>query len=132
MNLGSKKIVVCARVGGANTTHLSFVFLAAHFAKRNTKFGGGQFRSKNVRAELYNSTNVKLSDFCSTDSAARSAANLVGQIPESQLLVGNGGIEPPASVLSGLRSTIELIAQKFLFVRRAGQECPDLFRAKRG
>jgi len=29
---------VRARVGGANTT--SF-FLAAHFAKQNTKFGGG-------------------------------------------------------------------------------------------
>ena len=28
---------MCARVGGANTTFL----LAAHFAKRNTKFGGG-------------------------------------------------------------------------------------------
>jgi len=35
--------------------------------------GGGQFRSKNVRAELYNSTTIKLSDFCPTDSAARSA-----------------------------------------------------------
>ncbi len=29
---------MCARVGGANTTP----FLAAHFAKRNTKFGGGE------------------------------------------------------------------------------------------
>jgi len=29
---------VCARAGGANTTP----FLAAHFAKRNTKFGGGE------------------------------------------------------------------------------------------
>ena len=29
---------MCARVGGANTT----LFLAAHFAKRNTKFGGGE------------------------------------------------------------------------------------------
>jgi len=29
--------------------------------------------SKNVRAELYNSTNIKLSDFCPTDLAARSA-----------------------------------------------------------
>ena len=36
-NKGSKS-VVCAREGGANTT--SFL-LAAHFAKRNTKFGGG-------------------------------------------------------------------------------------------
>ena len=35
--LGSKS-VVCARVGGANTTP----FMAAHFAKRNTKFGGGK------------------------------------------------------------------------------------------
>src|SRR3989344_4035146 len=35
--------------------------------------GGGQFPSKNVRVELYNSTNIKLSDFCPTDSAARSA-----------------------------------------------------------
>ena len=32
-------------------------------------------------------TKIKLSDFCPTDSAARSAANLVGQIPESQILV---------------------------------------------
>ena len=32
-----------------------------------------QFLSKNVRAELYNSTKIKLSDFCPTDSAARSA-----------------------------------------------------------
>ena len=29
---------MCARVGGANTTPL---FSEAHFAKRNTKFGGG-------------------------------------------------------------------------------------------
>ena len=29
---------MCARMGGANTTLL----LAAHFAKRNTKFGGGK------------------------------------------------------------------------------------------
>jgi hypothetical protein len=36
--LGSKKSVVCARESGANTTHL---FSAAHFAKRNMKFGGG-------------------------------------------------------------------------------------------
>ncbi len=36
--LGSK-IVVCARAGGANTTPF---FLAAHFAKQNTKFGGGE------------------------------------------------------------------------------------------
>jgi len=33
-----RKIVVCARVGGANTTP----FMAAHFAKQNTKFGGGE------------------------------------------------------------------------------------------
>ena len=36
--LGSKQSVVCARAGGANTTPL---FSVAHFAKRNTKFGGG-------------------------------------------------------------------------------------------
>ena len=34
-------IVVCARAGGANTTS----FLAAHFAKRNTKNCGGEKRS---------------------------------------------------------------------------------------
>jgi hypothetical protein len=33
-----RKIVVCAREGGANTTPI----LAAHFAKQNTKFGGGK------------------------------------------------------------------------------------------
>jgi len=36
--ISGSKIVVCARAGGANTTP----FLAAHFAKRNTKFGGGE------------------------------------------------------------------------------------------
>ena len=35
--LGSKKSVVCAREGGANTTPL---FLAAHFAKRATPKAG--------------------------------------------------------------------------------------------
>jgi len=40
VNKGSK-IVVCARVGGANTTS----FLAAHFAKRNTKNCGSEKRS---------------------------------------------------------------------------------------
>ena len=35
-------IVVCARVGGANTTP----FMAAHFAKQNTKFGGGGKRGR--------------------------------------------------------------------------------------
>src|SRR3989344_9060360 len=43
-----------------------------------------QFRSKNVRAELYNSTNIKLSDFCPTDSAPRSAGK-----------DGNTGSPPP-------------------------------------
>ena len=41
MNKG-REIVVCARVGGANTTPI----LAAHFAKRNTKFGGGGKRGR--------------------------------------------------------------------------------------
>ena len=36
---GSKNSVVCAREGGANTPPL---FLAAHFAKQNTKFDGGE------------------------------------------------------------------------------------------
>ncbi len=36
-----RKIVVCARVGGANTTS----FLAAHFAMRNTKNCGGEKRN---------------------------------------------------------------------------------------
>ena len=35
-------IVACARVGGANTTP----FMAAHFAKQNTKFGGGGKRGR--------------------------------------------------------------------------------------
>ncbi len=37
-----RKIVVCARVGEANTT----LTLAAHFAKQNTKFGGGGKRGR--------------------------------------------------------------------------------------
>ena len=44
---GSKNFVVCAREGGANTTPL---FSAAHFAKRNTKFGGG---GKRGRAKIH-------------------------------------------------------------------------------
>ena len=40
VNKGSKS-VVCARVSGANT----IPFLAAHFAKRNTKNCGGEKRS---------------------------------------------------------------------------------------
>jgi len=36
-----RKIVVCARVGGANTTPL----MAAHFAKQNAKFGGRKARA---------------------------------------------------------------------------------------
>src|SRR3990167_6435880 len=41
-SLGSR-IVVCAGAGGTNTTPY---FLAAHFAKRNTKFGGGGKRGR--------------------------------------------------------------------------------------
>ena len=37
-----RKNVVCARAGGANTTPI----LAAHFAKQNTKFGGGGKRGR--------------------------------------------------------------------------------------
>jgi len=33
-----RKTVVYARVGGTNTTP----FMVAHFAKQNTKFGGGK------------------------------------------------------------------------------------------
>jgi len=40
---GSKIVVVCARVGGANTTPLFFPeFSAAYFAKRNLNVGGFQ------------------------------------------------------------------------------------------
>ena len=39
---GSLSFVVCAREGGANTTPI----LAAHFAKQNTKFGGGGKRGR--------------------------------------------------------------------------------------
>jgi len=40
---GSKKFVVCAREGGANTTPFSSpVFWAAHFAKQKTKSGSGE------------------------------------------------------------------------------------------
>src|SRR3990167_9626224 len=41
VNQKGSKSVVCARAGGANTTS----FLAAHFAKRNTKNCGGEKRS---------------------------------------------------------------------------------------
>ena len=91
---------MCAREGGANTTS---IFLAAHFAKQNTKFGGGkrgrakipspqppsflparafnlarearrQFRSKKVRISSNKRTSIKLSGILPTDSAARSVA----------------------------------------------------------
>ena len=86
------------RVGARVTS-----FFAAHFAKRNTKFGGGeseggqkflppnpllffarafslarearrQFRSKKVRISSNKRTSIKLSGILPTDSAARSAA----------------------------------------------------------
>ena len=48
--LWSKIDVVCARVGGANTTPLSFLnFLAAYFAERNLNGGGG----KRGRAKIH-------------------------------------------------------------------------------
>ncbi|OIO30341.1 MAG: hypothetical protein COZ31_10460 [Nitrospirae bacterium CG_4_10_14_3_um_filter_44_29] len=50
-NKGSKS-VVCARVGGANTTS----FLAAHFAKQNTKNCGGE----KARARQQPSKTLKL------------------------------------------------------------------------
>ena len=43
MNLGSKKIIVCAREGGANTI---LYFLMVHFAKRNMNSGGGGKRGR--------------------------------------------------------------------------------------
>jgi len=43
---GSKIDVVCARVGGANTTLLSFLdFISAYFAKRNLNCGDFEKRS---------------------------------------------------------------------------------------
>jgi len=98
VNRKGSKNVVCARAGGANTTLL----LAAHFAKRNTKFCGGgkrgrtkipspqppsflparafslarearrQFYSKKVRISSNKRTSIKLSGILPTDSAARS------------------------------------------------------------
>ena len=92
--------VVCTRAGRVSTTLL---FLSAHFALQNTKFGGGgkrgrakipspqppsflparafslarearrQFRSKKVRISSNKRTNIKLSGILPIDSAARSA-----------------------------------------------------------
>ena len=39
---GSKKSVVCAREGGANTTPLSLISFVAYFTKRNTNLTGGE------------------------------------------------------------------------------------------
>jgi hypothetical protein len=45
--LGSKNDVVCARVGGANTTPISFMnFFATYFAERN--LNGGDFEKRSV------------------------------------------------------------------------------------
>ena len=50
--------------------------------------GGASVSFKVGSREVYNySTRIKLSGILPIDSAARSAANLVGQIPESQILV---------------------------------------------
>jgi len=38
--------------------------------------GGGQFRSKNVRAELYNSTTIKLSGILPIDFVAQSTSRI--------------------------------------------------------
>ena len=66
---GSKN-VVCAREGGVNTTPL---FSAAHFAKRNTKFGGGgkRGRTKIPSPQPSSFLPARASGFV---SAARSAA----------------------------------------------------------
>ena len=69
--LGSKS-VVCAREGGANTTS----FLAAHFAKRNTKnCGGGKRSGESEGGQKFLPPNPL--PFCPPErlvSAARSAA----------------------------------------------------------
>src|SRR3989344_5003287 len=45
---GSKNDVVCARVGGVNTTPLSFLyFFTAYFAKQNVN--GGDFEKRSIR-----------------------------------------------------------------------------------
>jgi len=43
-----REVVVCARVSAANTTS----FLAAHFARRNTKNCGGEKRSGGKRGRV--------------------------------------------------------------------------------
>jgi len=48
---------------------------------------GGQFRSKKVLISSSKRTTIKLSGILPIDSAARSAANLVGQKSESLILV---------------------------------------------
>ena len=54
-----------------------------------------QFCSKKVRISSYNCTEIKLSDFCPTRLAALRAAESIGKIPESLIVVRMGGLEPP-------------------------------------
>src|SRR3989338_2813410 len=68
-SLGSR-IVVCAGAGGTNTTPY---FLAAHFAKRNTKCGGGGKRGRPKIPPPHPPSFLPARAF-SFGSAARSAA----------------------------------------------------------
>ena len=68
---GVKKSVVCAREGGANTTPL---FPAAHFAKQNTKFGGGESEGEAGIHFPQAPFSARLARAKSFVSAARSAA----------------------------------------------------------
>ena len=58
--------------------------MAAHFAKQNTKFGGGESESE----QKFLPPNPLLS------SAAFRAAESIGKIPESLILVPRVGVEP--------------------------------------
>ena len=134
---GSKS-VVCARAGGANTTPY---ILAAHFAKQNTKFGGGvRFRScrakrgnqsgfcsKKVRAAFSNCDQSKLSDFSEREdcSLAPPSAGLASQKARCFGIKSNGGRSPTRTCLQSRRRfgiakqfTNEICIQFFPFRRR--------------
>src|SRR3990167_11181455 len=85
-SLGSKNSVVCAREGGANTTPY---FLAAYFAKRNTKFGGG---GKRGRAKIPSPPNPL--PFCPPERSVWRAKRAISSV---QKMFEQSCIIPPLS-----------------------------------
>ena len=92
-------IVACARVGGANTTP----FMAAHFAKQNTKFGGGgkRGRAKIPSPQPPSFLPARAFQFCARSAQSfgvllKKCSNFVQKTPQIETSEPNTGTPPLA------------------------------------